>query len=118
VNLMDTPNKVVLDSKDKLRFYLVGRLETSTNSFVSNIALYIIARYLGFQYQPIHSLLCFTTRGEMYHNKESTQGGTLDPSTKVWLAIYSSTRWITKPKQDCHSCESHNNPCKDANLQG
>jgi hypothetical protein len=75
VNLMDTHNKVILDSKDKLRFHLVGRLEMGTNSFVSNIALYIIARYLGFQYQPIHSLLCFTTLGEMYHNKEFTQGG-------------------------------------------
>jgi hypothetical protein len=31
-------------------------------------------------------LLCFTTLGGMYHSKESTQGGTLDSSTWVWLA--------------------------------
>jgi hypothetical protein len=30
---MDT-HKVILGSKDKLRFHLVGRLETGTNSFV------------------------------------------------------------------------------------
>jgi hypothetical protein len=30
------------------------------------------------------------TQCRMYHNKESTQGGTLDSSTHVWQAIYSS----------------------------
>jgi hypothetical protein len=31
-------------------------------------------------------LLCFMTPGRMYHNKEFTEGGTLDSSTQVWLA--------------------------------
>jgi hypothetical protein len=34
----------------------------------------------------LHSLLYFATPGRMYHSKESTQGGTLDSSTQVWLA--------------------------------
>jgi hypothetical protein len=41
-------HKVILDSKDKLRFHLVGRLETGTNSYISNLALSIITRYLGY----------------------------------------------------------------------
>jgi hypothetical protein len=31
----------------------------------------------------LHSLLCFTTPGRMYHSKKFTQGGTLDSSTQV-----------------------------------
>jgi hypothetical protein len=45
---MDT-HKVILDFKDKLRFHIVGRLEMGTNSFVSNLALYITPGYLGFR---------------------------------------------------------------------
>jgi hypothetical protein len=37
------------DSKDKLRFHLVERLEMGTNSYKSNLVLSIIARYLGFR---------------------------------------------------------------------
>jgi hypothetical protein len=47
MNLIDT-HKVILDSKDNLRFYLVGRLEMGINSYICNLALFIIARYLGF----------------------------------------------------------------------
>jgi hypothetical protein len=35
---------VILDSKDKIGFHLVGRLETGTNSYIFNLALSIIAR--------------------------------------------------------------------------
>jgi hypothetical protein len=34
---------VILDSKDKMGFHLVGRLETGTNSYIFNLALSIIA---------------------------------------------------------------------------
>jgi hypothetical protein len=47
MNLTDTHN-VILYYKDKFRFHLVRRLETGTNSYVSNLALSIIARYPGF----------------------------------------------------------------------
>jgi hypothetical protein len=48
MNLTDT-HKVILDFKGKLKFYLVGRLKTCTNSFVSNLALSITTRYTGFR---------------------------------------------------------------------
>jgi hypothetical protein len=41
-------HKVILDSKDKLMFHLVGGLKMGTNSFVSNLALSITTRYPGF----------------------------------------------------------------------
>jgi hypothetical protein len=41
-------HEVILDSKDKLRFHLVGRLEMGTNSYGSNLVLSIIRHYLGF----------------------------------------------------------------------
>jgi hypothetical protein len=41
-------HEVILDSKDKLRFHLVRKLETGTNSFVSNLVLSITTRYKGF----------------------------------------------------------------------
>jgi hypothetical protein len=47
MNLMDT-HEVILYSKDKLRFHLVERLETGTNSFVSNLVLSITTRYPKF----------------------------------------------------------------------
>jgi hypothetical protein len=42
-------HEVFLDSKDMLRFHVVGRLQTGTNSYVSNLDLSIIACYPGFQ---------------------------------------------------------------------
>jgi hypothetical protein len=44
---MDT-HKVILDSKDKLRFHLVERLEMGSNSYESNLILSITSRYQGF----------------------------------------------------------------------
>jgi hypothetical protein len=41
---MDTQT-VILDSKDKLRFHLVGRLKMSIDSYISNLALSVITRY-------------------------------------------------------------------------
>jgi hypothetical protein len=38
----------ILDSKDKLRFHLVRRLKMGTNSYISILALSIIARYPRF----------------------------------------------------------------------
>jgi hypothetical protein len=39
---------IFLDSKDKLRFHLVGGFEMGTNSYISNLAPSIISCYLGF----------------------------------------------------------------------
>jgi hypothetical protein len=39
----------LLQVMGKLKFHLVGRLETRVNSKASILALYIIARYPGFQ---------------------------------------------------------------------
>jgi hypothetical protein len=47
MNLTNT-HMVILDSKDNLRFHLVGRLETGTNSYISDLAISITARYPGF----------------------------------------------------------------------
>jgi hypothetical protein len=50
MNLIDThTHMVILDSKDKLRFHLVRRLETGTNSYISNLALSITTHYPGFR---------------------------------------------------------------------
>jgi hypothetical protein len=41
-------HKVFLDSKDKVRFHQVGRLEMGTKSCISNLALSITAYYPRF----------------------------------------------------------------------
>jgi hypothetical protein len=40
---------IILDSKDKLRFDLVGRLEEGNNSYISNLAISITGCYPRFQ---------------------------------------------------------------------
>jgi hypothetical protein len=47
MNLTDT-HTVILDSKDKLRFHLVDKLKTGTDSYISNLAISIIGCYPGF----------------------------------------------------------------------
>jgi hypothetical protein len=42
-------HKVILDYKDKLKYHLVGRLEMSIDSYISNLVLSIIAHYSGFR---------------------------------------------------------------------
>jgi hypothetical protein len=89
---------------------------TAVLTVMSGMDPHMISRtWVGLVELGLVSLLCFATLGRMYDNKESTQAGTLKSSTYVWLTIYASVRWITKPKQDYHSCRYHNNLCKDTN---
>jgi hypothetical protein len=48
MNLTDT-HILILDSKDKLRFHLVRRVETGIDFYMSNLVLSIIARCPGFR---------------------------------------------------------------------
>jgi hypothetical protein len=47
MNLTDT-HEVILNSKGKLSFHLVRRLETGTHTYISNLALSITTCYPGF----------------------------------------------------------------------
>jgi hypothetical protein len=66
-------------SVGKLRFHLVGRLWIYS-SLIYHSSLPRITNHM------LCYLLYFATPGGMYHNKESTQRGTLDTSTWLWLA--------------------------------
>jgi hypothetical protein len=112
---MDT-NTSTRGSMGKLMFHLVRRLEKRIYSSLNyHSMLPRIPNHL------LCCLLCFTTPGRMYHNKESTQGGTLDSSTWVWLAHHNlsvvdykalkglSLLWVP------HFCVRHGASLKDLN---